>query len=348
MELPTPILDFVYLDENTVWLSENKPNRDSLFSQDLFLGTGSRDNNFFPELSPEENQADNLDLISTINLNLPTENSLDSLTGEGNNLEQITPATSSETRTLQYRQNQLRLQILEAGVLVEEAVGKQNQPLPELERIKIKAEDSLDRRLPPVDKTYLDRGEGIGIKDGDDGNSSLKKRIEKDEAIEITIEPTENYNSSQTAEVKVSQVKSIATGSEGGSIKISAYQRETLVGELTQTVTTKNAEISFTSLLPFDQLKLSAGDEDTKFTFRSVSLEVSQQVLDAPDNPPPQFTHLRYAQDQLNLLVFEDGVLVEQSRGGQNQSLPELERIKVLAIDSDDNNRILADKTFLD
>lgn len=68
------------------------------------------------------------------------DNFSDSLTGEmtGGLAAPAQTMAATETTTLEFRQNQLKLQILEGGALVEGIIGQQNQPVPNLfERLKI-------------------------------------------------------------------------------------------------------------------------------------------------------------------------------------------------------------------
>ncbi|MGH2413758.1 MAG: Ig-like domain-containing protein, partial [Microcystaceae cyanobacterium] len=177
------------------------------------------------------------------------------------------------TTNLKFVQDKLNLKVLENGVLVETVKGKQSQPIPDaFQRLTISAIDSPDIKVL-VDKTCLDRSEGIGVTDGDDGNSGLKKRIDGDEALEITIEPTQLYNSATMATVGIDKVASISSEIKGGKIKLTALKGGTVVGEMSYTITKKNAQLTFTSDTPFDSLRISAGNGNTQFTFRSVEFK---------------------------------------------------------------------------
>ena len=197
----------------------------------------------------------------------------DVLTGTGgrDRIEGDKPAPSIALRLFQ--DNQLQLNLLEEGELVEQVKGKQNQAVPNtLERLEITALDSADRRVWK-DRTFMDQGEGIGISDGDDGNSALNKRIDGDEVLKIAMNVTEDYNSATQAVVGVDRVDIISSSAGSKAIKLTALKGDRVVGTQTYTVNNRQAQLEFSSNSLFDQLHLQAGNQNTKFTFRSVELE---------------------------------------------------------------------------
>ena len=197
----------------------------------------------------------------------------DVLTGTGgrDRIEGDKPAPSIALRLFQ--DNQLQLNLFEEGVLVEQVKGKQNQAVPNaLERLDMTALDSADRRVLE-DRTFMDQGEGIGISDGDDGNSALNKRIDGDEVLKIAMNVTEDYNSATQAVVGVDRVDIISSSAGSKAIKLTALKGDRVVGAKTYTVNTRKAQLEFSSNSLFDKLHLQAGNQDTKFTFRSVEFE---------------------------------------------------------------------------
>ena len=115
---------------------------------------------------------------------------------------------------VKFIQDKLKSKVLEDGVEVEKIKGKQNRSVSDdLESITITAFDSPDgyksKSKSKVDVTFLDKGDGIGIKDGQDGNSKLKKRIDGDEMLTISINDTDKYNSAINAVITLDQIDSI-------------------------------------------------------------------------------------------------------------------------------------------
>ena len=155
------------------------------------------------------------------------------------------------------------------GYLVEEYNRRQNQTIiSNMERLTVTAIDSDDNK---VDQTYLDRGEGLGIRDGDDGNSSLKKRIDRDEVLSIALNSNTEFATATSAVVSLDRIQQINGGSHGGTIKLVALSENSIVKEEVFTLTNIKDKITFNSEVIFDELRIMAGDNDTKFTFRSVN-----------------------------------------------------------------------------
>lgn len=122
--------------------------------------------------------------------------------------------------------------------------------------------------------TILDRvdaGEGIGIADGDD-NNSRRKRIDGDEALQLKILANDNYSTASGAILGLDRIQS--NGSNGGVIKVLAMMGDIIVNEKLFDVDGRQGEITFNSDVAFDALRLMAGNEDTKFTFKYLDLMV--------------------------------------------------------------------------
>ena len=245
---------------------------------------------------------------------------------------------------LKFSQRLMTLKIKENGTVVEQIRGTQNQPVADaFERIKITAIDSQDNHRRLIDRTLHDNGEGIGIVDGEDGNTSRKKRIDRDEILQLEIQPNDNYNSALSAVVKVDRIESIANNTEGGRVKIVAYRNGVIVGGKTYTIANKTEELYFLSNQAFDQLQIQAADDDTKFTFRSASFETLHTVQ-------PTTASLKLVQNKhLRINVYENNVLVNQTLAKQNQALQNVfQRIEITAIDSVDGKWNKIDHTRVD
>ncbi|MBE9050263.1 PKD domain-containing protein [Nostocales cyanobacterium LEGE 11386] len=257
---------------------------------------------------------------------------------------QVNHVAPREITKLKFEQKLLNLKVYENSQLVEHVKGRQNQPISPLafERIQILALNSNDQSQIFDDITFHDSGEGIGITDGEDGNTARKKRIDGDEILQIKIQPTDKYNSAKTAFVTVDKVQSTTNKTIGGQVKIVALRGATIVGEQTYTLTDKNQTLTFTNTTAFDRLHLMAGDADTEFTLRVAEFEAIKTNSHLP-------TYLEFSQELMTLKVRENGSVVEQIRGSQNQPVVDaFARIKVTAIDSQDIGHPLTDRTFHD
>ncbi|MGB6301566.1 MAG: PKD domain-containing protein, partial [Rivularia sp. (in: cyanobacteria)] len=213
-------------------------------------------------------------------------------------------------------QRLMTVKIEENGTVVEQVRGSQNQPVADaFERIKVTAIDSQDTSRQLVDRTFHDNGEGIGITDGEDGNTYRKKRIDRDEILQLEIEANDNYNSALSAVVKVDRIRSITNKTDGGTVKIVAYRNGVIVGGKTYTTSDKTQELYFLSNQAFDKLQLQAADDDTEFTFRSASFETVHTAQ-------PKEASLKFVLDKhKRATVYENNVLVNQTIAKQNQAL---------------------------
>ncbi|MEL6461678.1 MAG: hypothetical protein AAFQ91_26185, partial [Cyanobacteria bacterium J06621_15] len=166
-----------------------------------------------------------------------------------------------------------RATVYENNVLVNQTIAKQNQALQNVfERIEITAVDSEDGKWQKIDHTRVDQGEGIGIADGDDGNSGRRKRIDGDEALQLKILANDNYSTATGAILGLDRVQS--NGSNGGVVKVVAMRGDMVVDEKLFDVDTRKGEVRFSSDVAFDALRLMSGDEDTKFTFKYLDFQV--------------------------------------------------------------------------
>ncbi|WP_416350892.1 PKD domain-containing protein [Rivularia sp. UHCC 0363] len=245
---------------------------------------------------------------------------------------------------LKFSQRLMTLKVEENGTVVEQIRGSQNQPVADaFERIKVTAIDSEDNVKPLIDRTFHDNGEGIGITDGEDGNTSRKKRIDRDEILQLEIQANDNYNSALSAVVKVDRIQSIANNTDGGKVKIVAYRNGVIVGSKTYTIGSETEELYFLSNQAFDKLQLQAADDDTKFTFRSAEFETVHTAQ-------PTTASLKFVLDKhRKATVYENNVLVNQIKAKQNQALDNVfERIEITAIDSEDGKWKKIDNTRVD
>ncbi|MGB3654038.1 MAG: FG-GAP-like repeat-containing protein [Rivularia sp. (in: cyanobacteria)] len=320
----------------------------------------------FNQTSSQEQQLQQATDFNKIDIDL-NKNNIDSLTGNNENnplvgnpeLKFLTdksddnstsptpqsaiPQAPGDITELKFVQDKSKLKVFENGDLVEEVQAKQNQPIPfTIERVQIAALNSND--LPSVenDRTYHDNGQGIGITDGNDGNNrSVKNKIDGDEIFQIKIQPTDNYNSAFSATVGVDQVGAIANKSDGGKVKIVAMRGATVVGEEIFNINNKKEQLTFSSDTAFDRLHLMAGDDNTKFTFRSTEFQ-------AVVTPSPLITYLEFAPDELGISLTENGSVVEQFSVGENQPVPSnSSRLEVTAVDSQDDGSVLDTTNYL-
>jgi RHS repeat-associated protein len=280
-------------------------------------------------------------LVGTPELKFLTDQSDDNSTSPAP--QSIVPQAPGDITELKFIQDKSKLKVFEDGDLVEEVKAKQQEPVPfTIERIQIAALNSND--LPSVkdDLTYHDNGGGIGIVDGNDGNNrSIKNKIDGDEILQIKIQPTDNYNSAFSATVGVDQVGAIANKSDGGKVKIVAMRGATSVGEQIFNITNKKEQLTFTSDTAFDRLHLMAGDDNTKFTFRSTQFQ-------AVVTPSPLVTYLGFTQDEQGVSLAENGSVVEQLDVGENQPVPNnSSRLEVTAVDSQDDGSVLDTTNYL-
>ena len=73
--------------------------------------------------------------------------------------------------------------------------------------------------------------EGVGVKDEDDGNSSLKKRIDRDEALLIALNSNTEFATATSAVISLDRIQQINGGSHGGIIKLVALFEYSIVKE---------------------------------------------------------------------------------------------------------------------
>ncbi len=170
----------------------------------------------------------------------------------------------------------LDMEATQDGVSLGRVRGRQNQAAPSVAPFTLFALDSADtgRNATFVDRTWLDQGEGIGIVDGDDGNSTTRKRIDGDEILGIQM--TGFY--AKDALINIDRV----TSQDGAEIRVKALKGDAVVAtEIFSLVGVADKQIQtldFNSNTFFDTLQISAADRDTLFTFRSVELPTALAV----------------------------------------------------------------------
>jgi hypothetical protein len=148
--------------------------------------------------------------------------------------------------------------------------------VPNVDPFTIFALDSPDtgRCAGFIDRTWLDQGEGIGIADGDDGNSSSRKRIDGDEILGLAVTGFQTRD----ALVNVDRIAS----SDGAQIRVAGFKGNTLVDEEIFDLGVVSSGViqtlTFNSTGFFDTLQISAADADTQFTFRSVELPTALAI----------------------------------------------------------------------
>jgi hypothetical protein len=177
---------------------------------------------------------------------------------------------TAEVLSFRQKPNTTAVQVLQDGVVIEQATASQNQAVPNVAPFTLSAVNSADagRNAGFVDRTYFDQGEGTGIVDGDDGNSSTRKRIEGDEILGISFG---NYLTTD-ALINVDRINSI----DGAAVKVEAFRGGISVDSEIFTLGSGSLlgdrTFDFGSTSLFDTLKISAADADTQFTFRGVDL----------------------------------------------------------------------------
>lgn len=234
------------------------------------------------------------------------------------------------------KQSSLILQTFQAGVLVEQQRAEQNGIAPDVGRFRIFALDSADRTRPSFsDRTWVDRGEGIGIIDGDDATFSQRKRIEgnNDEALGIQV----GGFTAKTAILALNRVSS----QDGAQFRIKAFNAGLEVDSQVIAIPGNgNQTLHFNSHNAFDEVQISAADDDTRFTFRSINL---------PEATPKVLSFGQQAKRR-KFQVVEDGNSIDQVKVRQNAEIPSLDRFTVSAVDSLDSGRKanFVDRTFFD
>ncbi|MBF2036613.1 MAG: endonuclease/exonuclease/phosphatase family protein [Leptolyngbyaceae cyanobacterium T60_A2020_046] len=175
-----------------------------------------------------------------------------------------------------HQRGRVAIQAFQDGVLVDEARGRQNRVVPDAGPFSIDAIDSPDsgRKANFVDRTWLDKGEGIGIQDGDDTSVAMKKRIDGDEILGISVVGFE----AKDALINVDRVLS----QDGAEIRVAAFKGDLLVAsevfDLGFVPVGLGQTLNFSSGDFFDTLQIAAADADTMFTFRSVELPTAFAV----------------------------------------------------------------------
>jgi predicted extracellular nuclease len=171
---------------------------------------------------------------------------------------------------------QIEVEATQDGVSLGRVRGSQNGVVPNVDPFTIFALDSPDtgRRAGFIDRTWLDQGEGIGIADGDDGNSSSRKGIDGDEILGLAVTGFQTRD----ALVNVDRIAS----SDGAQIRVAGFKGNTLVDEEIFDLGVVSSGViqtlTFNSTGFFDTLQISAADADTQFTFRSVELPTALAI----------------------------------------------------------------------
>ena len=233
------------------------------------------------------------------------------------------------------KQNSLTLQTLQDGVLIEKEKARQNGAAPDVGRFQIFAVDSADtgRKANFVDRTWVDQGEGIGIRDGNDWSIGDKKRIDGDETLGIKVGGFQ----SKKADIKLERLIS----TDGAQIRVKAFKEGVEVdSQIIEVSGNGRQTLNFSSLFSFDEIQISAADSDTKFAFRSINL------IDAE----PEVLRFRQKPNNLDFQVLQGDTLVAQEASSQNGTVPNVDPFVIDAVDSPDfgKNADFVDRTFVD
>ena len=233
------------------------------------------------------------------------------------------------------KQNALTLQTFQDGVLIEQENARQNGAAPDVGRFRIFAVDSNDtgRKANYVDRTWVDQGEGIGIRDGDDWSIRKKKLIDGDETLGVKVGGFQ----SRKADIRLERLMS----TDGAQIQVKAFKEGVEVDTQIISVADNGRQtLNFSSLFSFDEVQISAADSDTKFAFRSINL------IDAE----PEVLSFRQKPKSNDFQVFQDGTLVAQESSIQNGTVPSVAPFTISAVDSPDlgKNADFVDRTFVD
>jgi hypothetical protein len=233
------------------------------------------------------------------------------------------------------KQNSLTIQTFQDGVLVEQQSASQNGIAPDAGAFKIFAVDSADtgKNAGFVDRTWVDQGEGIGIADGGDGNTNDRKRIDGDEALGVSF----GKFKTKTAEILLDRVAS----TDGAQVRVRAFKGGVEVDSQVIAISGNGRQpLNFSSLFSFDEIQISAADDDTKFTFRSVNLK----------NASVDVLSLHQKGNSTTLQALQDGVVIAQATASQNQPTPNVGPFTISASNSPDSgkNAGFVDRTFFD
>jgi hypothetical protein len=230
------------------------------------------------------------------------------------------------------KQNSLTVQSFQDGILLNEQRASQNGIAPDAGPFQIYAIDSADsgRKADFVDRTWTDQGEGIGIADGDDGNGSDRKRIDGDEALGIKF----GKFYSKTADLVLDRI----TSTDGAQVRVRAFRGGVEVDSQVIAISGSGRQsVSFSSNALFDEIQISAGDADTKFTFRSINLA----------DAIPAGLSLQQQGNSKTLQAILDGTVIGTAEATQNGAVPQVGPFTLTPVDSADR-KILVDRTFFD
>ncbi len=233
------------------------------------------------------------------------------------------------------KQNSLKLQTFQAGVLIEQQEGEQNFAAPNVGRFRIFAVDSADtgNNADFVDRTWVDQGEGIGIVDGNDETIRDRKGISGDEILGIQVSGFQT----KTANLTLDRVSSI----NGAQFRIKAFKSGIEVSsQIISTTGSGRQAINFSSPTAFDEIQISAADDDTRFTFRSINLP----------NATPKVLSFGQRPKKTDIQFLQDGEVIAQATARQNGIVPNVGPFKISAVNSLDSgkNANFVDRTFFD
>ncbi|ELR98052.1 SGNH/GDSL hydrolase family protein [Gloeocapsa sp. PCC 73106] len=180
-------------------------------------------------------------------------------------IDSVADEVGSSILSFGQRPNRLQMEAFIDEELVGRESGSQNGVVPSVDPFTIFAVDSQDSGSNNfVDKTWFDQGEGIGIKDGDDGNSSKQKRIDGDEILGISVEGY-YLDSVQLDLFKINS-------NDGATIRLEAINGNNLVDSKVFTLGSGQIQnpnsLVFNSSGSFDTLHISAADVDTNMFFK--------------------------------------------------------------------------------
>lgn len=232
------------------------------------------------------------------------------------------------------QQNALTLQTFREGILTAQQSVRQNAAAPNTGRFRIFAVDSDDNNRPNfVDRTWVDRGEGIGIVDGDDATFRDRKGISGDEILGIQVGGFQ----AKTAIFNLNRISS----NDGAQFRIKAFSEGIEVdSQIVSIASSGNQPLRFNSQSSFDELQISAADSDTRFTFRSINLpEATPKVLSFRQQPK-----------STRIQALQDGEVFDQANARQNSAIPNVGPFRLSAVDSLDSGRkaSFVDRTFFD
>ena len=136
--------------------------------------------------------------------------------------------------------------------------------------------------VPPSARFYVDKYEGIGIKDADDGSTPAQKRINGDERMDLEL--TGAYAITD-GKLVLGRVGCVTAASVTIDFTLDGQPVGSVTKNLGRPSASSTVTVKFTAPegLEFNGVRLRPGNAETSFTFRSIDWSVR------PSTPSPDF-----------------------------------------------------------